>query len=237
MTKQDKNWKSYDGREIEEGQVLVPMLVDDAYARSIGADMGNLRTWTTAGVKYLVMFAPVDLEMEKICWKSFYADLNELLDETLGPARRGRNVVSLDALMEENRLPGEQVSSAESIAMEEILLDELIAAVGKMNPMFGEVVRLGYQGMDRKEIVAALPVKKSQGYHIYINHALLYTDMPGFGNETLLITTARHLLEYRCESEQEVQNRENSINNRQKQEEDERKKQEEEQKKERENDL
>ena len=167
MTKQDKNRKSYDGREVKEGQMLVPQRVDPDYARSIGAVMENLRTWSTAGVRYTVMFVPVDLEMEGICWKNFYAELNEYLDEKLGQARHGRNVVSLDALVEENKLQAVQVSSAEAIALEGLVLDDLFRHVGEISPLFEEVTRLGYQGLDRKEIVDALPVGKSQGYELY----------------------------------------------------------------------
>ena len=56
--------------------------------------------------------------------------------------------------------------TAESIDMEGILLDELIAGVEKMHPLFKDVIRLGYQGLERKEIADALPVKKSQAYEV-----------------------------------------------------------------------
>ena len=166
MADQEKKWKSYDGCNLEEGQVLVPQLVTFEYARSIGAEMGNLRTWTTAGVRYLVMFVPVSWAMKDVCMKAFYADLNELLDERLGPGRRGRKVVSLDVLLEENGVPADPVPSAESLVMEGILLDEMIADLGKKNALFGDVIRLGYRGFSRKDIVEALPVRKSQAYEL-----------------------------------------------------------------------
>lgn len=167
MAKQGNNWESFDGREIEEGQVLVPQRTTLEYAMSIGAVMENLRTWTTAGVRYTVMFVPVNEGMGDTCWKEFYSELNEYLDEFLGPSRRGRSIVSLDEMLEEGCFPTETVMSAESIAMERILLDELIAVVGKKNPLYGEVIRMGYQGMNRKEITDYLPVKKSQAYEVY----------------------------------------------------------------------
>ena len=131
MTEQGNTWKSYDGREVGSGEVLVPQLVSRDYARSIGAVMDNLRTWSMAGVRFLVMFVPVPLDMVDVCWKTFNADVNELLDARLGPGRGRRPVESLDALMEENRLPEVAVSSAEAIAMEGILLDEMIAEQDK----------------------------------------------------------------------------------------------------------
>lgn len=166
MAKQGKDWKSYDGREVEEGQVLVPQRVEPEFARDSGAVMDNLRTWTTAGVRYTVMFIPVSMDNAIAYWKLFWSDINVFLDERLGPGRRGRKVVSLDAMLEDGYLPVETESSTESVAMEGILLEELLAAVGKLNPLYGDVIRLGYQGMDRKGIVNALPVKKSQAYDV-----------------------------------------------------------------------
>lgn len=161
---QGKDWKSYDGRELVDGYVLVPQVVSPEYARSIGAVMGNLRTWTLAGVRYTVMFVHVPEEKKRICMKSFYSQVNDLLDEKLGPGRRGRCVVSLDALLEEDYLPADASPSAESIVMEGILLDEMIADLGRKNPLFGDIIRLGYRGFGRKDIVDALPVGKSQAY-------------------------------------------------------------------------
>lgn len=167
MAIQGKGWKSFDGREVEEGQVLVPQRTLREYARSIGAVMENMRIWSTAGVKYLVMFVPVSMDMEDICWKVFYSELNEYLDECLGPGRRGRNIVSLDAMLEKGYQPVGAVSSAESVVMEGILLDEMITELEMKNALYGDVIRLGYRGMDRKGIVVALPVKKSQAYEVY----------------------------------------------------------------------
>ena len=101
MAIQENNWKSYDGCELEEGQVLVPQRITLEAARDMGVVMENLRTWTIAGVRYTVMFVPVSVDKEAGCWKEFYSELNEYLDEKLGPERRGRHVVSLDALMED----------------------------------------------------------------------------------------------------------------------------------------
>lgn len=166
MAKQENQWKCYDGREVEEGQVLVPQRTTKEYARSIGAVMENLRTWTTAGVRYLVLFVPVSKDMKDICLKAFYSELNEFLDERLGPARRGRCIVSLDALLEKEYEPTETAPSAESVVMEGVLLDEMITDLEKKNELYRDVIRLGYQGMDRKEIADALPVKKSRAYDV-----------------------------------------------------------------------
>jgi len=167
MAKTGKDWKSYDGYEVCEGEILVPQLVDPDYAWSIGAVMENLRTWTVAGVRFIVMFVPVPVDMAGECWKAFYSAVNELLDDRLGPARRGRQTVSLDALLEKDYLPADAVPSSESIVMEGILLDEMISALGMKNPLYADVIRLGYRGLDRKEVVDRLPVRKSRRYDLY----------------------------------------------------------------------
>ena len=166
MAKQGNDWKSYDGRELKDGEVLVPQLVTPEYARSLGAEMANLRTWTTAGVHYTVMFVAVPAEQEKICRAAFTQELNEYLDEKLGPARRGRRETSLDALAEGGYDSADGGPSTESIALEGILLDELLCEAEKANPLFRDVIRLGYSGLDRKEIIGALPLKKSQAYDV-----------------------------------------------------------------------
>lgn len=166
MATQGKDWRSFDGRELEDGQVLVPQRITLEAARDMGVVMENLRTWTIAGVRYTVMFVPVRVDKEAGCWKEFYSELNEYLDEKLGPERCGRHVVSLDALLEEGYLPAGAAASAETIALEGVLLGEMIAELGKKNALLGEVIRLGYQGMDRKGIADKLPVKKSQAYDV-----------------------------------------------------------------------
>ena len=167
MKKQGKNWKSFDGSGLLEGQVLVPQMVSPEDAEMIGAVMENMRLWNTAGVRYWVMFIPVVEDAVDLGWKAFWADVNELLDVRLGPGRRGRCVVSLDALMDMGYLSVGAVPSAESVAMDEILPVELAVDLGQMNPMFSDIVRLGYQGIACKEIIDRLPVRKSQAYDVY----------------------------------------------------------------------
>lgn len=202
----DNNRKPYNNVPLREGEVLVPQLVDDrAYAIAIGADPVNLRTYTTAGVSYLVMFVAVPKEHEAESMKAYYAAVNELLDEKLGPNRasrclipqadgtkkvcpklkdgnhepcdtcphRGeyeredRSMVSLQDLDDENYAPMESAPSAEDEALLGIMLDDLLEYLGGMNPMLADVVRMGYDGMTKKDIVRNLPVKSSQAYDLF----------------------------------------------------------------------
>lgn len=206
MANQDNNRKSnpipYNGEPLQEGEVLVPMLVDQDFARSIEAS--GLRTWHKGGVYYAIIHVPVPREQEKISWQAFYADLNGFLDEQLGPNRyarcllpredgsvrpcpketdgrynaccgcpyRGmlekedRSMLSLETLSEENACPMKTESSAESEAMLGFLLGDLLAALEQINPAYGQIIRLGYEGCSTKEIVSRMPQGKSQAYQM-----------------------------------------------------------------------
>lgn len=87
------NWKSYNDVPLQAGEVLVPQLVSKEYAAGLGANMANLRTWEKSGISYLVMFIPVPKDQEKQAWSIFNAEVNELLDEKLGPNRFSRCMV------------------------------------------------------------------------------------------------------------------------------------------------
>ena len=190
----------YNGEPLKEGEVLVPQLVDRNYARSIGAK--GLRTWCRGGVYYTIMFIPVPAEQEQLAWQTFNADVNDLLNERLGPnryarclipqtdgtskacpkvcgdnhppcaecpykglyEREDRTVLSLEQLEEFDFAPMENTPSAEDCAMLDILLEDLLKNLDSMNPAYGQIVRMGYQGYQTKEIIQALPLKKSQAY-------------------------------------------------------------------------
>ena len=86
--------KSYNNEPVHDGEVLVPMLVDDrGYAAAIGADPANYRTHTIAGVSFLMMYVIVPADQFEICMNTYYASLNELLDDRLGPNRDARCLI------------------------------------------------------------------------------------------------------------------------------------------------
>lgn len=205
MVNSEKNWTSYNGEPLRNGEVLVPQLVDNRdYAIAIGAKPENLRTWTKGGVSYTVMFVPVPAEQEKICKQAFDAAVNELLDEKLGPNRHSRcmvpqpdgtkkecpkvkngnhapcatcphkgiyeradrSIVSIERLNEDEFHPMGAVPSPENELMEEIIFDDLILYLKSINPRLADIVTLGFEGFDKKEIVKHLPVKSSQAYDL-----------------------------------------------------------------------
>lgn len=198
------NWKSFDGREVQPGETLVPQLVTEEDAALCGAKKENLRTWTRGGVSYTVMFIPVPADQEKVSLQAFNFSLNELLDEKLGSNRHSRclipqedgamkvcpkksgdnhasctqcphkynyekedrSTVSTSALDEYGYDFGSS-PSAEDEAMEKILLAELIEELTVKDPRLAEIVRLGYAGYKKREILDKLGVSKSQAYNLY----------------------------------------------------------------------
>ena len=88
-----KNWKPYNDQPLEADETLVPQMVTEDYARSLGANMGNLRTWHKGGVSYTVMFVPVKKSKEAVAMETFNTVVNEYLDEKLGPNRFSRCLV------------------------------------------------------------------------------------------------------------------------------------------------
>ena len=197
----DKSRKTYNNEPLRDGESLVPMLCDRETAKDYGADPANIRTWTTAGIQYQVMFVPVPEEQAEIAWQTFWAEVNDLLNKKIGPNRYarcripledGRTVIcpkdgrkctgcaykgqferedhtplSIDQMTEYRHItPAAGHALTEDEAMEMLLLDELFVTLEQMKPLFGEIVRLGMQGLKKKEIIERMPIKKSQAYQL-----------------------------------------------------------------------
>ena len=88
--------------------------------------------------------------------------------------REDRSFVSLDELAEEEFNPMECVPSAESLAMDVLTLDDLLKHLRSINPVYAEIVSLGHEGFEKKEILRRLGVKSSQAYELY-NKAKILT--------------------------------------------------------------
>ena len=200
MANRDKSRKTYNNEPLREGETLVPMLCDRETAKDYGADPANIRTWTTAGIRYQVMFIPVPDEQAEIAWQTFWAEVNDLLNEKIGPnryarcripredgstgicpkdgrkctgcpykgqyEREDRTPLSIEQMMEDEYHLLPATPSAEDEAMEMLLLDELLATLVQRKPLYGEIVRMGLQGLKKKEIIVRLPIRKSQAYRL-----------------------------------------------------------------------
>ena len=81
--------------------------------------------------------------------------------------REDRSIVSLDELAEDDYTPMECVPSAESVAMDGLLLKDLIKEVRRKKPILADIVSMGYDGLTKKEIVQRLGMKSSQAYELY----------------------------------------------------------------------
>ena len=81
--------------------------------------------------------------------------------------KEDKSVVSLDALMEEEYYPMVNAPSAESCAMLGFLLEDLLEEFESKCPQSAEIVRLGFAGLERKEIVQRMPQQKTQAYDAY----------------------------------------------------------------------
>ncbi len=198
--------KPYNDKPLREGEALVPQMVTDRwYSISIGGKPQNFRTWTLAGVRYTVMFVPVKTDEVTVSMKAFTWQLNELLDEKLGPNRHSRclvpqpdgtkkvcpkvkdgnhapcatcphkgeyeredrSMLSIETLNEDEYHPMQAAPSAETEALEKAVFDDLVAYLKTINPYLADVVTLGFQGFDKRDVVKQLPVKSSQAYDLY----------------------------------------------------------------------
>ena len=80
--------------------------------------------------------------------------------------KEDRSLVSLETLTEENFHPMKTEPSAENEALVNTILDDLLKLASKF--LYHEdIIRMGIDGLDRKQIIERLPVKKSQRYQIY----------------------------------------------------------------------
>ncbi len=81
--------------------------------------------------------------------------------------KEDRSLASPDELDEGDYAPMECVPSAESYAMEGEILKILIDEFSEKCPMYTDIIRLGYEGLSKKDIIERLPVQKSRGYELY----------------------------------------------------------------------
>ena len=72
--------------------------------------------------------------------------------------KEDRNQVSLESLDEENYHPMSAAPSAEDCAMLGFLLKDLLDDFSDKCPHYADIIRLGYEGLGKKEIIQELPV-------------------------------------------------------------------------------
>ena len=81
--------------------------------------------------------------------------------------KEDRSTVSYEELDDENYAPIGCAPSAETLAMEGLLLEDLLDYLRSIHPVFAEIVSMGYAGLEKKDIIRHLGVKSSQAYDLY----------------------------------------------------------------------
>ena len=76
-------------------------------------------------------------------------------------------MASIETLNEDEYHPMQAAPSAETEALEKAIFDDLVTYLKAINSDLADVVTLGFQGFDKKDVVKQLPVKSSQAYDLY----------------------------------------------------------------------
>jgi hypothetical protein len=81
--------------------------------------------------------------------------------------REDKSMVSIETLNEDDYHPMQAAPSAETEALEKAIFEDLVEYLKTINSDLADVVTLGFQGFDKKDVVKQLPVKSSQAYGLY----------------------------------------------------------------------
>ena len=81
--------------------------------------------------------------------------------------REDRSMLSIETLNEDEYHPMQAAPSAEAEALEMAIFEYLVEYLKTINSDLADVVTLGFQGFDKKDVVKQLPVKSSQAYDLY----------------------------------------------------------------------
>ncbi len=89
MAKSNKdNHTPYNGIPLNPGEVLIPQFINREYADLLEAQ--GVRSWHTGGYLYRVMYIPVPADYAPLAYKTLNANVNDYLDDQLGPNRYSR---------------------------------------------------------------------------------------------------------------------------------------------------
>ena len=154
---------------------LAPILVTAGIKKDPALIKDNIETWNIHGHKIPVAFAPVKIGTLDNWMKFFWSQVrtyiatggtdeflkenghNEDLsyDKFLDDAESDENVQGFD--------PGKTESLEDSTLMY-MIIDDLIKEVTDLNPKYGRILQLLYEGNTKGEILKILSLGKSQGY-------------------------------------------------------------------------
>lgn len=136
---------AYNGKALKEGEVLVPMLLTEETKKLMDINPQHIRTWQNAGVKYEVIFFPVQEAFQKVAMSQFNSQVNELLgtgrdkrclikqpDGTYKkcPKKNGNNRCSCAECPNRGKLP---TASSKPVSLDEIQDDLKTKPSAKVN--------------------------------------------------------------------------------------------------------
>lgn len=154
---------------------LAPILVTAGIKKDPALIKDNIETWNIHGHKIPVAFAPVKIGTLDNWMKFFWSQVrtyiatggtDEFLKENGHNEDLSYDKFLDDAESDENAQgfdPGKTESLEDSTLMYMIIVD-LIKEVTDLNPKYGRILQLLYEGNTKGEILKILSLGKSQGY-------------------------------------------------------------------------
>lgn len=152
------------GLELQAGEVLAPLFVQDYYmsSKDMGLLRGTFRKCYIIGIPILTAFVPV-LEEEydsTVYW--YNSTVNDYLKQFRKPSKNAPEFVSWESFTEKQDLAIEDVFFENFLLVEQ--LDYLKKQLSLPNPEMADIFSWLLQGVDKKDIYERLGVKKSAGY-------------------------------------------------------------------------
>lgn len=167
------NRKSCNNVPCAPGEVLVPAVLNPEVRATIkeSLDSKNVETWhfPYASEKIPVIFAPVEESRKEAAMKIFNHEAECFLKHQL---IKPLDALSLDKLQDDAESDDEKGfdPAVSTKAMDELMvrltLEDLIRDLNKLNPLYGQIFLMLYDGFSKKEILekANIGKGKSQGY-------------------------------------------------------------------------
>lgn len=168
------NYPSFNGVPCRDGEVLMPVVVDDDikwYLKMHGLKSCNIRTWHYYhGKTAPVAFIPVRIserEAALICYKKQVNRYLKRFEETEADKLESLDDM-LDAIGDEDCKGVDPTATTEyeDLFFLEKTFQLLLERLNELNPNYGKVIRLLASGYTKGEILERinLGTKKSQGY-------------------------------------------------------------------------
>ena len=167
------NRKSCNNAPCAPGEVLVPAVLNAEVRSTIkeSLDIKNVETWhfPYASKKIPVIFAPVEESRKDAAMKIFNHEAECFLKHQI---IKPLDALSLDKFQEDAESDDEKgfdpafTTKAMDDLMVRLTLEDLIKDLNELNPLYGQIFLMLYDGFSKKEILekANIGKGKTQGY-------------------------------------------------------------------------